>query len=51
MEAKLDRAREDVGNILKLEHVNITIPDQSLATPRQVLRRPLECSHAVPPAL
>lgn len=32
MEAKLDRAREDVGNILKLEHVNITIPDQSLAT-------------------
>jgi hypothetical protein len=32
MEAKLDRAVEDVGNILKLEHVNITIPDQSLAT-------------------
>ena len=32
MEAKLDRAREDVGNILKLEHVNVTIPDQSLAT-------------------
>jgi hypothetical protein len=32
MEAKLDRAREDVGNIVKLEHVNVTIPDQSLAT-------------------
>ena len=32
MEAKPDRAREDVGNILKLEHVNVTIPDQSLAT-------------------
>ena len=32
MEAKLDRAGEDVGNILKLEHVNVTIPDQSLAT-------------------
>src|SRR5579872_3658313 len=32
MEAKLDRTGEDVGNILKLEHVNITIPDQSLAT-------------------
>jgi hypothetical protein len=32
MEAKLDRASEDVGNILKLEHVNITIPDQGLAT-------------------
>ncbi|HXQ53631.1 MAG TPA: hypothetical protein VN802_21240 [Stellaceae bacterium] len=32
MEAKLDRAREDVGNVVKLEHVNVTIPDQSLAT-------------------
>jgi hypothetical protein len=32
MEAKLDRAGEDVGNILKLEHVNVTIPDQQLAT-------------------
>ena len=32
MEAKLDRTGQDVGNILKLEHVNITIPDQSLAT-------------------
>jgi catechol 2,3-dioxygenase-like lactoylglutathione lyase family enzyme len=32
MEAKLDRSGEDIGNILKLEHVNITIPDQQLAT-------------------
>jgi hypothetical protein len=32
MDSKLDRASEDVGNILKLEHVNVTIPDQSLAT-------------------
>ena len=27
-----DRAAEDVGNIVKLEHVNLTIPDQRLAT-------------------
>ncbi len=27
-----DRAAEDVGNIVKLEHVNVTIPDQRLAT-------------------
>src|ERR1700691_6539911 len=32
MDAKLDRAGEDVGNIFKLEHVNVTIPDQGLAT-------------------
>jgi len=32
MEARLDRAREDLGNVVKLEHVNVTIPDQSLAT-------------------
>jgi hypothetical protein len=32
MEAKLDRADQDLGNIIKLEHVNITIPDQGLAT-------------------
>jgi hypothetical protein len=32
MDSKLDRAGEDVGNIIKLEHVNVTIPDQSLAT-------------------
>lgn len=27
-----DRAREDLGNIVLLEHVNVTIPDQRLAT-------------------
>ena len=27
-----DRTAEDVGNIVKLEHVNVTVPDQSLAT-------------------
>jgi len=27
-----DRTAEDVGNIVKLEHVNLTIPDQRLAT-------------------
>jgi hypothetical protein len=27
-----DRATEDVGNIVKLEHVNLTVPDQRLAT-------------------
>lgn len=32
MQAKLDRADQDVGNIIKLEHVNITVPDQGLAT-------------------
>ena len=32
MEAKLDRTAEDVGNICKLEHVNVTIPDQGPAT-------------------
>jgi hypothetical protein len=32
MEAKLDRTGEDVGNIIRLEHVNVTIPDQQLAT-------------------
>lgn len=26
-----DRAQEDVGNILQLEHVNLTVPDQGLA--------------------
>jgi len=32
MDAKLDRSGEDVGNICKLEHVNVTIPDQQWAT-------------------
>ena len=29
---KYDRRRQDVGNILALEHVNVRIPDQGLAT-------------------
>jgi len=29
---KYNRRTEDVGNILALEHVNVTVPDQSLAT-------------------
>lgn len=32
MDRPFDRTREDVGNIVKLEHVNVTIPDQRLAT-------------------
>ncbi len=27
-----DRGAEDVGNIIALEHVNVTVPDQRLAT-------------------
>jgi hypothetical protein len=30
--ARFDRAIEDIGNIVALEHVNVTIPDQRLAT-------------------
>ena len=30
-EKRFDRAAEDVGNILLLEHVNLTVPDQGLA--------------------
>jgi hypothetical protein len=30
-ESKYDRAAEDVGNILMLEHVNLTVPDQGIA--------------------
>lgn len=30
--APFDRAAENVGNIVKLEHVNLTMPDQRLAT-------------------
>ncbi len=30
--AEYDRAAEDVGNIVSLEHVNVQIPDQQLAT-------------------
>jgi hypothetical protein len=29
---KFDRPREDVSNIVHLEHVNVTVPDQRLAT-------------------
>ncbi|MFP6807177.1 MAG: hypothetical protein VB957_08350 [Pseudomonadales bacterium] len=29
---KFDRASKDVGNILAMEHVNVTVPDQALAT-------------------
>lgn len=32
MNTPYDRSTEDVGNIVKLEHVNVTIPDQQLAT-------------------
>src|SRR5690349_5874504 len=32
MDHPFDRAAEDLGNIVHLEHVNITIPDQRLAT-------------------
>jgi hypothetical protein len=32
MAATYDRAREDIGNIVSLEHVNVTIPDQRPAT-------------------
>ncbi len=29
--AQFDRSEEDVGNILQLEHVNLTVPDQGIA--------------------
>jgi hypothetical protein len=32
MEKKYDRAAEDLGNIVALEHVNVTVPDQQVAT-------------------
>ncbi|MEO8204439.1 MAG: hypothetical protein ABI630_11270 [Betaproteobacteria bacterium] len=32
MQTQFDRAREDIGNIVHLEHVNLTQPDQGLAT-------------------
>ncbi|HSC93511.1 MAG TPA: glyoxalase/bleomycin resistance/dioxygenase family protein [Burkholderiales bacterium] len=32
MAPAFDRARQDLGNIILLEHVNVTIPDQRLAT-------------------
>jgi hypothetical protein len=32
MATQYDRARQDLGNVVLLEHVNVTIPDQRLAT-------------------
>jgi len=32
MDQKFDRVAEDLGNIVALEHVNVTVPDQQLAT-------------------
>ena len=32
MATQYDRARQDLGNIVLLEHVNVTVPDQRLAT-------------------
>ncbi|HKN00704.1 MAG TPA: VOC family protein [Candidatus Binataceae bacterium] len=32
MESRFDRTAEDLGNIVALEHVNVTVPDQQQAT-------------------
>lgn len=32
MEPRFDRAAEDIGNVVKLEHVNVRVTDQRLAT-------------------
>ena len=32
MQQKFDRAAEDLGNSIHLEHVNVQVPDQRLAT-------------------
>ena len=32
MQQTFDRAAEDLGNVIHLEHVNVQIPDQRLAT-------------------
>src|SRR5471032_250848 len=32
MEKNFDRSAEDLGNVVALEHVNVTVPDQQLAT-------------------
>ena len=31
MAEQFDRTRDDLGNIVALEHVNVTVPDQRLA--------------------
>ena len=31
-EQTYDRVTQDIGNILALEHVNVTVPDQAVAT-------------------
>ena len=31
-EKKYDRATQDIGNILGMEHVNVTVPDQEIAS-------------------
>lgn len=31
-QVKFDRTQEDLGNILNMEHLNLTVPDQSIAT-------------------
>jgi hypothetical protein len=31
MDKKFDRTAEDIGNVIGLEHVNVTVPDQQLA--------------------
>ena len=32
MQQPFDRAAEDLGNSIHFEHVNVTVPDQRLAT-------------------
>jgi hypothetical protein len=32
MASTYDRSAEDLGNVVGLEHVNVTVPDQQLAT-------------------
>ena len=32
LERQFDRTAEDLGNIIALEHVNVTVPDQQQAT-------------------
>src|ERR1700739_2365007 len=34
---RFDRTAEDLGNIVELGHVNVTVPDQSLATAYYVM--------------